>query len=85
MPDEPLDLPPMTAQLDYVGIDDSNHLYVRVRFDDGAEWQIEWTAHSEETQEIFDFFSELATRAIAQVAGRGVVITDFTPPEDDDE
>jgi hypothetical protein len=85
MTDEPLELPPMTAQLDYVGIDDENHLYVRLRFEDGAEWQIEWTPHSEEVQEIFDFFSELATRSIARVAGRGVAIVDFTPEDDDDE
>jgi hypothetical protein len=82
---EPLDQQPMTIYLDYVGVDGNNNVYARFRFEDSAEWTVEWAADSEEADEILTFFSQLVTKTLAQVARRGVDIDDFTPPKEDDD
>jgi len=81
----PGDAGPMTVYLDYVGVDSNNNVYARFKFEDTAEWTVEWAADSAEADEIVGFFSQLVTKTLAQVAERGVVIDDFTPPEADDD
>jgi hypothetical protein len=85
MAEEPLDQQPVTVYLDYVGVGDNNNVYARFKFEDSAEWMVEWAADSEEADEILGFFSQLVTRTLARVAERGVAFDDFTPPEEDDD
>ena len=76
---------PLEVELEGFGIDGNNNVWVRVRFADGAEWDLEWAPNSPAVGEIFDFFSQLATELLADVGGRGLAITGLTPVEEEDE
>jgi hypothetical protein len=82
---DPVAFPAIAAQLDNFGVDTTNNIWLRVRFDDGSEWVLEWSPESEESREVFKFFSRLATQTIERTAGRGIEITAITPLEEDHE
>jgi hypothetical protein len=75
--------PPIAVQLDAFGVDDKNNIWVRVRFDDGSEWVLEWASESSDAREALDFFADLVSRTIARFGQRGVAITAFTPVEEE--
>jgi hypothetical protein len=84
MAKDPLTSPPVEVELVSFGLDESNNVWVRLRFADGAEWDLEWAPDAPEVGEILDLFTQLTTELIARVGGRGVTITGVTPLEEEE-
>jgi len=45
---------------------------------------LDFAAGSDASERILELLSELATKAFNELGGRGIVISEFTPPEDDE-
>ena len=84
MAKDPLSSPPIEVELVSFGLDDDNNVWVRVRFADRAEWDLEWAPDSPEAGDVLDFFSQLATEVVVRVGGRGLTIAGITPLEEEE-
>jgi hypothetical protein len=62
-----------------------NGTEVTVRFDDQTELTIEFGPDSEEAAELLELLTRLVNDKLRVIASRGIEITGFAPPEEDDE
>ncbi len=84
MSDVPVIPSPRKVQLESVSTLTNNVLLARVRFDDGTELAVEFAPDSDEARELLELLTRLVTATLARLGSRGVVITGFTPPEEDE-
>ena len=61
---------------------DTNTFRLWLEFEPGMSMSLDFPPGSEASERILEFLTELATRRFNELGRRGVVISDFTPPED---
>ena len=79
------DIPaPANAELVRVALGswaDDDQFSARVRFDDGAEIELQLPRESPELEQLLELLSTMLTRALSRVGQSGVVLTGIAPPE----
>ena len=62
-----------------------NGTEVTVRFEDQTDLSVEFGPDSEEAAELLELLTRLVNDKLRVIASRGIEITGFAPPEQDDE
>jgi hypothetical protein len=60
---------------------DTNTFRLWIEFEPGVSMSLDFPAGSEASERILEFLTEITTRRFNELGRRGVVISDFTPPE----
>ena len=76
----PRSLPPVQARLDDLMLLSDNKLWVQLTLDDETDLSLEFAPDSPVAHDVLDILGRAANERFVRLAQRGIVLTGFTPP-----
>jgi len=80
----PTALPPIRLELHNIGLEGDNRVWTRLRFEDGTELGLDFTADSNVAQELLRVVETGVNELLSTLGGRGIRISGFTPQGPDE-